>query len=171
MAQNITTHTETYDFLHYKNGGGVRVHPATKCAGQTCCIHNPSDHPMREFPLYWRADRRLMERTCPHGTGHPDPDDLAFKQRRMGKRYRLGAFDVHGCDGCCGGWTVRTVQQKIAAVIRRELVCCNIFQRVQYHPVEKRTEVVRMLKRLGSFHDLCYWGEAAARLAEDFVEV
>lgn len=169
-TQKITSRVETvtYDFLHYADGGGVRVHPAAKCAGETCCIHNPSDHPMREFPLYWRADRALMERICPHGTGHPDPDDLAYKKRSLGAGYRNYAFGTHGCDGCCGGWTEQTVPQKIAARIRDEFVCCGIYQRVQHHPVEKRAEVVRMLKRLGSYHDLCYWGEAAARVAEEF---
>lgn len=29
------------------------------------------------------------ERTCPHGVGHPDPDDV------------LNEDKVHGCDGCC----------------------------------------------------------------------
>jgi hypothetical protein len=33
-----------------------------------------------------------MERICPHGIGHPDPDDPAFKNPIEG---------VHGCDGCC----------------------------------------------------------------------
>jgi hypothetical protein len=71
------------------------VHPASRCAGQWCVIHNPSDHPMRDFPLYWRNDVYLMERICPHGVGHPDPDDVAF-QDRIG-RHGMG---IHGCDGC-----------------------------------------------------------------------
>lgn len=29
-----------------------------------------------------------MERICPHGVGHPDPDDT-------------NPDTVHGCDGCC----------------------------------------------------------------------
>lgn len=43
---------------------------------------------MRTWPSVWRADRRLLERLCPHGVGHPDPDDRS-------------ADRVHGCDGCC----------------------------------------------------------------------
>lgn len=64
------------------------VHDEAVCAGRSCCIHNPSDHPMRDFPRYWRFDRRIMERTCPHDIGHPDPDDPV-------------ADPIHSCDGCC----------------------------------------------------------------------
>lgn len=71
--------------------GGERlmgVHPKGLCAGEFCCIHNPSDHHMREWRQHWRSDRHLMERICPHGCGHPDPDDP-------------NPDTVHGCDGCC----------------------------------------------------------------------
>ena len=67
------------------------VHDRSQCAGTACCVHNPSDHPMRDFPLHWRADRGIMERTCSHDVGHPDPDDLKVK----------AGVDNHGCDGCC----------------------------------------------------------------------
>lgn len=73
----------------------VNVHSPDKCADGFCCIHNPSDHSMRDFPQLWRSDwGGTMERICPHGIGHPDPDWLA----RTDPRDR---FDVHGCDGCC----------------------------------------------------------------------
>lgn len=71
--------------------GGQLLHnthqPGT-CMGEYCCIHNPSDHHMREWKMNWRGDRRLMERICEHGVGHPDPDDISTDT-------------VHGCDGCC----------------------------------------------------------------------
>lgn len=36
-----------------------------------------------------------MERTCPHGVGHPDPDDAAYRASQ-------GDTDcTHGCDWCC----------------------------------------------------------------------
>lgn len=69
------------------------VHDPARCAGQPCCIHNPSDHPLNSAPLIWRDDRKIMERQCPHGIGHPDPDDVTVR--------RGGGEGVHGCDGCC----------------------------------------------------------------------
>lgn len=69
------------------------VHAEDACMGDHCTIHNMSDHSMRSFPQHWRADRGIMERICPHGIGHPDPDD-----------YRVNQYEyerVHGCDGCC----------------------------------------------------------------------
>ncbi len=72
------------------------THGPDKCSGEHCVIHNPSDHHMRDWPLMWRADRKMMERTCEHGVGHPDPDDMDHKKR-------TGSKDdgTHGCDGCC----------------------------------------------------------------------
>lgn len=64
------------------------MHTADKCAGDYCTIHNRSDHHMRSYPQHWRGDRGIMERICPHGVGHPDPDEI--NQDR-----------THGCDGCC----------------------------------------------------------------------
>lgn len=74
------------------------VHPPTVCEGQHCVMHNPSDHHMREWEIVWRGDKGVMERTCPHGVGHPDPDDAAFLVRE-GRDY----LTIHGCDGCCRG--------------------------------------------------------------------
>ncbi len=68
---------------------GLRnVHDESLCRGRACPIHNRTNHIMRDFPQHWRTDARFMERTCPHGVGHPDPDDCF-------------APKVHGCDGCC----------------------------------------------------------------------
>ena len=88
----------------YVTGTGqvITVHSARDCAGRRCCIHNPSNHHMKDWPTNWRHDRKMMERICEHGIGHPDPDDLAFK-----KAVSLAAghtdYDtgIHGCDGCC----------------------------------------------------------------------
>ena len=72
------------------------VHPVSVCADGPCCLHNPSDHPLRDAPLRWRPGRR-MERVCWHGIGHPDPDDLAH--RRASGHPDTAA---HACCGCCG---------------------------------------------------------------------
>ena len=82
----------------YTTGTGqtmVNVHREEDCKGNHCPIHNPSDHLMKDFPTHWRGDRRIMERICPHGVGHPDPDDLTVKSNDI--------EGVHGCDGCCSG--------------------------------------------------------------------
>lgn len=66
----------------------VNVHLPNQCKNDYCTIHRPSDHSMRDFPQRWRQDRKFMERMCPHGMGHPDPDDIILNT-------------THGCDGCC----------------------------------------------------------------------
>ncbi|AMU58948.1 hypothetical protein [Mycobacteroides abscessus] len=96
----------------------VNVHPMDNCAGTLCVIHNPSDHHMRAWPLVWRNDRKLFERTCPHGVGHPDPDQFGYWEKaRRAWRPPVNAdvidgpevsnpydgMGIHGCDGCCGG--------------------------------------------------------------------
>lgn len=75
---------------------GLITHSADQCEGQYCCIHNPSPHHMISWPMHWREDKSQMERICPHGVGHPDPDDAAY-WARQGKGYK----NIHGCDGCC----------------------------------------------------------------------
>jgi hypothetical protein len=76
------------------------VHPQRVCEGDFCCLHNPSDHHMRDRPLNIRSDRGddLAERICVHGVGHPDPDSLAFIKRQDPANTWSG---IHGCDGCC----------------------------------------------------------------------
>lgn len=74
----------------------TNVHSRKECDGRPCIIHNPSDHHMRDWPLIWREDRGIMERICPHGIGHIDPDCLAY-QISIG---HSGA-GTHGCDLCC----------------------------------------------------------------------
>lgn len=86
------------DLIALHDGPVLVVHAPERCEGTSCCIHNPSSHEMREWPLLWRSDLGVMERRCEHGYGHPDPDDLAYRRRRFGPHYR---GDVHGCDGCC----------------------------------------------------------------------
>lgn len=75
----------------------IVTHAPDKCEGHHCCIHNPSEHHMRNWTMYWRDDKGVMERLCPeHSVGHPDPDDAAFN-RRQGRDY----LNIHGCCGCC----------------------------------------------------------------------
>lgn len=76
--------------VRLEGGEPIWAHRRRDCLGSPCPIHERTDHRMRGWPQHWRADRALMERLCPHGVGHPDPD-----QRR------LADGGVHGCDGCC----------------------------------------------------------------------
>jgi hypothetical protein len=71
-----------------------RTHALGDCYDATrCAVHRPSAHHMVSWPQVWRPDRRIVERRCEHGIGHPDPDDLRL----------VSGWDdgVHGCDGCC----------------------------------------------------------------------
>lgn len=88
--------------------GGQRlysVHDRTACAGRACTIHNPSAHHMSEWSQNFREDRYLMERICPHGVGHPDPDDP-------------NPDTVHGCDGCC---STKPERRRLRVVMTRTM--------------------------------------------------
>ena len=81
-------------------GQFMQVHDASECSGEHCPIHKPSDHPLRDEPLYWREDRGIMERLCECGVGHPDPDGIEHIQRTRGDE-AAWAEGIHGCCGCC----------------------------------------------------------------------
>ena len=89
----MSNHSDEAIFLEHSTEFFRVMHSAGQCAGRYCTIHNRSDHHMRSFPQSWRSDKGIMERTCPHGVGHPDPDEY---------RSKINGLGVHGCDGCCG---------------------------------------------------------------------
>lgn len=74
------------------------IHEKETCSGK-CPFHNPSDHHMTEWPKVVRASA-LIERTCKHGVGHPDPDSVGYFIFKLGRK-EGEAYSVHGCDGCC----------------------------------------------------------------------
>lgn len=78
----------------------VGVHEPSACEGHGCWVHHPSEHHMKDWPVVWRTGKGVIERICPHGVGHPDPDDMAFIERSYGKA-TADTMSVHGCDGCC----------------------------------------------------------------------
>lgn len=80
-------------------GQVLSVHNKGDCLGDNCPIHNPSNHHMKDWPLFWRDDRRIFERICEHGVGHPDPDDLNFRIKFKLENAKYAS--VHGCCGCC----------------------------------------------------------------------
>ena len=83
----------------------INVHKRNTECDRGCLMHNPQ-HPnnvanVENWPYHWRSDRGIMERSCPHGVGHPDPDSADYYERN-GQGYEY----VHGChmvDGvpCC----------------------------------------------------------------------
>jgi len=78
----------------------ILAHDPSECSGQACSLHNRSDHHMRHWAQHWRDDRGLMERICPHGVGHPDPDHFEFIRRTRGDEVAW-IEGIHGCDSCC----------------------------------------------------------------------
>ncbi len=68
----------------------TNLHNNTECVRGHCPLHNPSDHPLRDWRLRWNADGEFYERVCQHSVGHPDPD-LDPRPGHAGQ----------GCDGCC----------------------------------------------------------------------
>ena len=73
------------------------VHARAVCAPYRCWLHAPSPHRLSRAPVVIRTDWWfLVERICPHGLGHPDPDDIAYHHRSG----RVG-IESHSCDGCC----------------------------------------------------------------------
>jgi len=75
----------------------INVHNSSRCEGRPCTVHNRTDHHMRTWPVVWRNDRGIFERTYPeHGVGHPDPDQFDHWQR-IGESWQ----SRHGCCGCC----------------------------------------------------------------------
>ena len=77
------------------------THEEGECTGRACCIHNPSNHHMTEWPQNWREDSGFMERICPCGTGHPDPDDLVYRQSFASDEKSKEIMGIHGCCGHC----------------------------------------------------------------------
>ncbi len=93
--------------LYFRNDGAVlvknkhshfimaHVHDADSCEAP-CVIHTPSDHHMRDWDLAFFNS--TLDRVCPHGYGHPDPDSVEFAR----KHHPEQTFEPHThCDGCC----------------------------------------------------------------------
>lgn len=85
---------------HPATGRDYWVHNPDKCRGERCVFHNPTPHSMSDRPIVIR-ETGLIERTCIHGIGHPDPDSQDYMDRTTGQGY-----GVHGCDGCCSSRSV-----------------------------------------------------------------
>lgn len=97
--------SDSYDLVEIAGGQLLRTHPASDCLDVGGCpIHNPSDHPLRNAPLVWADELRLLFRRCPCGALHPDPDSLAFNNtvallRTLAGEY--GSMPLDGWHPCC----------------------------------------------------------------------
>lgn len=93
----------------------TNVHPREMCEGHPCCIHAPSAHPLVNAPTHWSMGHgwiddddgvdfwqrgEIMQRICPHGVFHPDPDDLTFIRETKGEE-AAERLAEHECCGCC----------------------------------------------------------------------
>lgn len=89
-------------------GGQIvfRPHAETEDCALGCAVHSPSDHHMAAFPQHFRGldpfgmHPGLIERTCSHGVGHPDPDHMRW-YATCHTAEETGCENVHGCCGCC----------------------------------------------------------------------
>ena len=82
-----------YDILSLTGNLLLRTHAEVACQGEACCVHNPSDHHMASWDMFWDSRYSIMMRVCDHDVVHPDPDDLAVRAQR--------GMISHSCDGCC----------------------------------------------------------------------
>jgi hypothetical protein len=103
----------TYDLYALADGLLMKTHGPAQCGNyeggeqQRCVLHNPTEHPMLAWPVSFRPDKLgLIERTCEHGWGHPDPDSLDYYVR-AGCDY----VGVHACDGCCQPTDIEPTQE------------------------------------------------------------
>lgn len=59
-----------------------------------------------------------------------------------------------------------TAQQRVADEIRGELVCCDIYERMEAVSSAATKAQWAALRDSDDFHDICFFGEWAARIAE-----
>lgn len=91
----------SWDLIGTIYQGAVKVHGVDQCTGTWCCIHNPSDHHMKTWPLVFTPTLLSAGyRVCEHRIIHPDPDSRAYLIRQHDP-FALLMSILHECDGCC----------------------------------------------------------------------
>lgn len=90
----------------YKTRYGFCYHKSSECGVGVCAVHRPSEgNKMKKWRFQVRLDKGgIMERFCPHGIGHTDPDSLDWAHSVWDERWgpeNVEALALHGCDGCC----------------------------------------------------------------------
>ena len=88
-----------------RDGSKLTTHDPHQCIFDHCCIHNPSDHPLRDAPMEWLdfGDAGVVYRACSHGSIHPDPDAVEFLANllKLGLVEAISSTHMSNCDGCC----------------------------------------------------------------------
>jgi len=95
MADSLGLDDGTKDIITLHDGMVLQTHGPRRCAGFHCCIHNPSDHPLRNAPMVWLGQLNLMMRICKHEELHPDPDSMNVVAARL--------LNFEGWHPCCEG--------------------------------------------------------------------
>ncbi len=91
---------------------------------------------------------------------------IMYYQQKMTQRDIAAALKVS--QPTVSDWVRRvSLQEKIAQRIRAQLVCCEIYQRMEdaYDPEDDTAW--KELRHSRDYHDICFYGEWAARLAEE----
>lgn len=94
------------DLISLSDGTLLSTHGPDACRSEACCIHSPSDHPLRSAPLRWMPKLYLMVRMCEHEVIHPDPDSMEYRTLLV-LAGRLPFYDGwHPCceQRCCIGY-------------------------------------------------------------------
>lgn len=82
----------------YLSSGQIinQFHESTKCAGEHCPVHKPSDHEYRQYALAFNFDAFVFERLIPSEDAAqpltiPDPDDYTLNRNGGQLIYRNSA--------------------------------------------------------------------------------
>lgn len=103
LSANPPVQSKGTEMFKAPDTGRLRIHSKDVCKGRGCPFHGPSDHHMRTWPRTVRTDKygAPVERECPHGIGHPDPDSITHLKTTLPSEDDGWGLSVHGCDGCC----------------------------------------------------------------------
>lgn len=99
MSEGLGLDSGDLDVILLHDGTTMQTHGPARCLGPNCCIHNPSEHPLRTAPLAWVPEMKMMFRVCEHDSMHPDPDALAFNTQMALMGLRANFYD--GWHPCC----------------------------------------------------------------------
>lgn len=138
-----TTYDDEARTANLSGGQLIRAfHKSTMCAGESCPVHNPSDHEYRDLPLFYDGIGGYMYRMTENGTKILDPNDYRLRTygsvivRNSGECLLCGTgvFSAfrHDSDTCeCGNVTVdggkvylkRSVREHLSSFEETSIVC------------------------------------------------